>query len=104
MKLDPRYMSLGEQEVCCGDERWRGRHCDYHRGYDDGYEAGVAAERALADTLAEHAQRLIDLVDRDAAAGDAADAQCLKNHGLIWHWLDEALTAYRAARTETETP
>lgn len=53
-----------------------------------------------ADSVAVLARRLLFLVDRDAAAGDIYDLQCLRNHGLIWHQLDQAVTAYEAAQID----
>jgi len=45
--------ALTEAEGCCGDDRWRGRLCEYHLGLADGYDA--AAEKFEADRD-KHAQ------------------------------------------------
>ena len=26
---------------CCGDDNWRGRLCQYHQGYADGYDRAI---------------------------------------------------------------
>jgi hypothetical protein len=41
---DPLFNSVDEWVAeaargCCGDESWRGRFCEYHRGYRDGLYA-----------------------------------------------------------------
>jgi len=28
------------EQGCCGNDSWRGRFCQYHQGFIDGYEAG----------------------------------------------------------------
>lgn len=27
---------------CCGNDEWRGRLCQYHQGFEDGYDAAMA--------------------------------------------------------------
>ena len=43
MKLDPRHLPDGT--YCCGGEPHRGHLCEYHQGWDDGYEAALEEDR-----------------------------------------------------------
>lgn len=35
--------SIAVNPGCCGDDKWRGRYCQYHQGYEDGADAAFAA-------------------------------------------------------------
>jgi hypothetical protein len=32
---------------CCGNAEWRGHFCQYHQGFEDGYDAALLAVRPL---------------------------------------------------------
>jgi len=39
--MDEFYKIVREQaEGCCGDDSWRGRFCQYHEGFYDGFVDG----------------------------------------------------------------
>jgi len=65
----PNYdpLTVEQAKGCCGDAAWRGRLCEYHKGFDDALD--VVTSRANAPTAA----RLVavyNLIDahRSAAA------------------------------------
>lgn len=41
---DPAFeAALAHAQVrgCCGNENYRGRLCEYHQGFEDGYDAAI---------------------------------------------------------------
>lgn len=50
---------------CCADDAWRGRFCDYHQGYADGYDE--AADRALMPSSSIPAESLPAFLDASRA-------------------------------------
>lgn len=42
---DPAYeaaLAHAKRIECCGDDAWRGRLCQYHQGFEDGYDVAQA--------------------------------------------------------------
>ena len=35
---DQRVQALGAEINCCGNDEWRGRLCQYHQGWADGWD------------------------------------------------------------------
>jgi hypothetical protein len=42
---DDRAQALALEAGCCGNEEWRGRFCQYHMGFADGFDAALLGVR-----------------------------------------------------------